>query len=165
MRYRNIRNQNLLIIALFLFGLSSVIYIIPKFEIDPLLNREKLLIEEAVLSHLFKNNASGGSGIAAYYFIRDSPDILNKFKDHIPIVESESNSKLTDDFNSVVLHRDNGKDGIIFTVHDMDRKLNGQVYVIATYYVASLNGGSYEYLLEKINGEWVVLSSNMKWIS
>lgn len=165
MRTRNIRNQNLLILALFLLGLSSIIYFLPKFEVEALLNREKLLIEETVLSHLFNNNASGGNSLAKYYFVRNSPDLLKKFEGHAPIVESESNSRLTNDFNRIVIHSENGEDGIIFAVHDIARKHNGQVYVVATYYVASENGGGYEYLLEEIDGEWVIVSSNMTWIS
>ena len=169
MWYKNTQAQNLFILLVFTAGLLGTLYLLQlKEDLTP---EEEYMIEREVFSHLFGNNHSAKQNTSKYYFIGvsnsdPSLELLESFSDHVPKVKPLSKAQRPVDFGTTVTLRDDStKSGIIFHINKMSKRLDGKVYVEASYYEAYMSSASYNYLLEIINDECNIITFELAIIS
>lgn len=129
-------------------------------------------VREAVFRHQFEDNASGGQRSVAYYFLawgnpteREDPPakFLERFEGHTPRVVPVSKSTVAED--SSVVHRDDGKRGLIFQITDLRWIDQTTAEVQGGYYEGNVSASGNLYRVEKQGDGWVVTEDRMLWIS
>jgi hypothetical protein len=156
MWYKNIRAQNLLILALSFIGLMGSVYVFNlKWEIS---TEERNQIQQEVFSSLVDYLTYHPKVEIDYLFIgttgKDpSPEILNKFENHISNVEPISSSRKSFGFSAPVVHKaDVNKRGIQINLESLERESNGDVNVRTVLYQDRAASATYSFILSKRNG-------------
>lgn len=156
MWYKNVRAQNLLILALSLIGLMGSVYVFNlKLEIN---QEDRRQIESAVFKSLVDYLTYHPKTDFDYIFLGvsgsdPSVEILNKFQDHRPTVEPISTSRKSFGFSAPVVHKsDATKRGIQIDLENLDRESNGDVTVRTALYQDKAASATYLFILSKHNG-------------
>ncbi len=163
MWYKNIKAQNLLILAFSLVGIACSVYF---FSLKSKISlEERHQIETTIFSILVETLTNHSQVEADYFFIGisgsdPSPGILRSFHDHKPAVEPLSSSTKTFGFTAPVVHKsDLTKRGIRIELELLDKKPNGNVKVITSLYQDRASSARYEFTLDKFDGVYRVISS------
>lgn len=163
MWYKNVKAQNLLILAFSLVGIVCSVYF---FNLKSDLSlEEKRQIETTVLSTLVDYLTHHPQVDTDYFFIGisgsdPSPKILNVFNNHKPAVEPISSSKMTYGFTAPVVHKsDLTKRGITIDLEILDKEPNGTVKVLTSLYQDRASSARYEFTLDKFDGVYRIISS------
>ena len=127
-----------------------------------------LNVAEAVLRHLFDNNASGLRRGADYFFIAlekgDPPqEFLARFASERPLVLAVSQA--TSSALEGVKHKELGGRGLIFRISSIKWLDPNTAEVEGGYYEAGLSSSGNVYRVERRGGPWFVTKSEMRWIS
>lgn len=160
MWYKNVRAQNILILALSFIGLIGSVYV---FTLNwELSTKERNQIEEEVFSSLVDYLTYHPKVEIDYLFIGTSgsdpsPDILNSFKNHIPTVDPISSSRKSFGFSAPVVHKaDVNKRGIQINLESLKRESNGDVNVRTVIYKDRAASATYIFTLRKYDGVYRV---------
>lgn len=163
MWYKNVKAQNLLILAFSFVGIVGSIYVF-NLKTDVSLE-ERHQIETMVLSLLVDYLGSHPEVETDYFFIGisgsdPSPETLNNFDDHQPAVEPLSSSIKTFGFTAPVVHKsDHSKRGITIDLEILDKESNGNVKVLVSLYQDRASSARYEFTLDKFDGVYQIISS------
>ncbi len=111
---------------------------------------------EALFRHQFQHNASGDQQEAAAYFLSiknsdPSPEFMKRFCGHTPPVTNGS------EFQT-------GK-GLNFRIDSWQWKSDNEIELTGGYYEAGTSSSGNRYVLARKDGQWVVESDEMEWIS
>lgn len=162
MWYKNVRAQNILILALSFLGLMGSVYVFNlKLEIN---QDDRRQIETAVFTSLVDYLTYHPKTDFDYLFLGvsgsdPSPEILDKFQDHRPTVEPISSSKITFGFSAPVVHKsDLTQRGIQIDLESLDREANGNVIVRTALYQDRVVSATYLYILKKFQGRYRVVT-------
>ena len=126
-------------------------------------------IREAVFRYQFEFNASGQGKAANAYFLcvegnsDPSSQLLAQFDGHQPPVKPVSASVL-EAGTALVLDSESGLPGLRFWVEEIRYLSGSQAEVEGGYEEASESAAGSVYRLEKANGHWQVIASQMLWI-
>jgi hypothetical protein len=162
MWYKNIRAQNILILAFSLIGIVGSIHVFTiKSDISI---EERHQIETEVFSLLVNYITSYPEINYDYIFLGISgsdpaPEIMDTFHDYIPTVEPISSSIITIGLTAPVVHKsDPNKRGMQIDLDFLDKEPSGYVKVLASLYQHKLDSITYEYTLAKSGGIYRVIS-------
>ncbi|MCG2589714.1 hypothetical protein [Rhodohalobacter sulfatireducens] len=160
MWYKNVRAQNILILALSFIGLMGSVYV---FNLNwELSTKERNQIEVEVFSSLVDYLTYHPKVEIDYLFIgttgKDpSPEILNKFEDHISNVGPISSSRKSFGFSAPVVHKEDvNKRGIQINLESLERESNGDVNVRTVIYQDRAASATYVFTLSKYDGVYRV---------
>jgi hypothetical protein len=123
---------------------------------------------EAVFRHQFDHNASGGQKNVDFFFLSvdasDPPaDLLSRFAGHYPeVLPLSHRDRLATD---PIRHRQRAGRGIIFRIERATWENPDSVVVEGGYREASESSSGSVYHVERKNGSWVVVRSELMWIS
>jgi len=170
MRSKSILIQNLLIGILFFLGITFVFYSTErqkKIEGSLQLAEAQIVdIEVVVFTDLINSSRE-----VDFYFIENSnntPLSMKRgwWKDYEPKVKSGREARLPIDLDmTVTLKSDPSKEGIIFSIHDIQKTSNGLIYVDASYHRASLVAGGYLFIIEEAEDGLLIKSRQETWVS
>lgn len=162
MWYKNVRAQNFLILALSFVGIVGSVYV---FNIRSEISlEERHQIETEVFSSLVEYLSHHPELDVDYIFLGTSgsdpsPEILYKYKNHIPAVEPISSSRVSFGFAAPVIHTsDRTKRGIQIDLEILEKNASGYVNVLTSLYLDAASSGRYEYTLDKHDGAYQVVS-------
>lgn len=162
MWYKNVKAQNLLILAFSLIGIISSVYF---FSLKSDLSHEERHQIETTVFSVFVNYLSHHPQVETdYLFIGisgsdPSPGTLHKFKDHKPTVEPLSSSTKSFGFTAPVVYKsDITKRGITIDLQILDKEPNGNVKVLVSLYQDRASSAKYEYTLDKFDGVYQIIS-------
>lgn len=160
MWYKNVRAQNLLILAFSFLGLIGSVYV---FNLQLGINQEdQRQIESAVFTSLVDYLTYHPKTNFDYIFLGvsgsdPSPEVLDKFQDHRPTVEPITSSIITFGFSAPVVHKsDATQRGIQIDLENLDREANGDVTVRTALYQDKAASATYLFILSKHNGVYRV---------
>lgn len=169
MWYKNTRVQNLFVLLVFTAGILGSLYLLQlKENLTP---EEKLKVERIVFSHLFENNNSQAQNSSSYSFIGvsntdPSQKLLESFSDHVPKVKPISKAKIPTEWGiPVTIQDDSTKSGVVYKINYITKRLDGKIYIEASYFEAYMSSASYTYLLEFINDEYRIVNFELSVIS
>jgi hypothetical protein len=126
-------------------------------------------IHEAIFRYQFENNASGWGKEANVYFLSvgnyedPSPELLEQFSGHIPVVKPVSASTL-EPGTAQVLDIETGLPGLIFRVDGIRWLSDNEVEVDGGYDEASESATGNIYRAIKQSDGWEVVDCQMLWI-
>ena len=162
MWYKNIRAQNFLILAFSLVGIMGTVYVFNlKFELS---SDERHQIEASVFSSLVNYLTYHPKVETDYLFLGTagsdpSPEILDRFNNHIPPVLPISSSRKSFGFSAPVVHKsDQNKRGISIDLESLNRESNGYVNVLISIYQDRATSATYQYILDKKDGTYQVIT-------
>lgn len=162
MWYKNVRAQNLLILAFSFIGLMGSVYV---FNLKLGINQEdRRQIETAVFTSMVDYLTFHPKTDFDYIFLGvsgsdPSPEVFDNFRDQRPTVEPISSSKVTFGFSAPVVHKsDVTKRGIQINLESLDREANGDVKVRMALYQDRAASAQYLYILNKFQGRYRVIT-------
>jgi hypothetical protein len=162
MWYKNVRAQNLLILAFSFIGLMGSVYVFNlKLEIN---QEDRRQIETTVFRSMVDYLTFHPKTDFDYIFLGvsgsdPSPEVLNNFQDHRPRVEPISSSKVTFGFSAPVIHKsDATQRGIQIDLESLDRDANGDIKVRMSLYQDRAASATYVYILNEFQGRYRVVT-------
>jgi len=162
MWYKNIRAQNFLILALSSIGIMSSIYVVT---LKSAINfEESHQIETEVFTYLVNYISNHPEIHLDYIFLGvsgsdPSPEIVNTFHNHSPMIEPISSSEVTFGFTAPVVHKsDLTKRGMQIDLEILNKEPSGYVKVLTSLYQNRITSASYEYTLAKSEGVYRIIS-------
>lgn len=88
------------------------------------------------------------------------------WKVHEPKAKSGIEARLPIDLDkTVTLKSDPSKDGIIFSIHHIQKTSSGLIYVDASYHRANLVAGGYLFIIEETEDGFLIKSKQETWVS
>ena len=157
-----------IVLAVLLFG--TLVYSYERYYRGPpnVPDREKQEeeIAEAVFRYQFLHNASGRQQSAQIYFLslrhrNPSKEFMSRFAQNTPPVSTVS--ECTEDGDIRDLRND--APGLLFRVDAIKWLTSSQVEVSGGYYEGRLSSSGNTYYVQRRDGKWVVVRSEMHWIS
>jgi hypothetical protein len=125
-------------------------------------------IRYAVAKYAFDHNGSAGQRNVGYFFlsVNDNPPeqaFLDRFKDESPTVLSVEWASRDEERS--VIHKDDKQPGLIFHLDSIKWIDGKKVEVSWGYSEGPLSASGNFATVEYLNGEWVVTSDEMDWVS